>query len=185
MIGLPDEIKELIEQSHGEVLSFRSVGGGSINAAGKVETSQGRFFIKWNNTRRFPGMFQAEKHGLEILGASGEVHVPGNLQVLEGSTNSGLITAYIETVRGDTSCWEKAGVSLARMHLQQKPWFGLDHDNYMGSLHQSNTRHESFTAFFMQERLLPQVRLALDRNLLKSEQADKFYQLGQYHFRLR
>src|SRR5215210_731722 len=45
------------------------VGGGSINNAYRLETNEGRFFVKVNSADRFPSMFEAEADGLKRLRA--------------------------------------------------------------------------------------------------------------------
>lgn len=48
----------------------------------------------------------------------------------------------------------------------QPGFFGLPWDNYMGALPQSNTPSPRWTDFFMEQRLVPQVRLAAQKGLL-------------------
>src|SRR5262249_50689058 len=43
--------------------------------------------------------------------------------------------------------------------------FGLDHDNYIGSLHQWNKQAPVWTEFYIQQRLEPQIKLATDNRL--------------------
>jgi fructosamine-3-kinase len=85
--------------------------------------------------------------------------------------------AYIEGGREDDSFWQKFGTRLARLHQHSNDNFGLDHDNYMGALEQSNTPHDDWTAFFVEERLEPQVKLARDNNEIDSSHVRLFSQL--------
>ena len=180
---VPEDIGDHIRHSFGRILAFQAVSGGSINHAGKIETSSGAYFVKWNDTSLFPGMFQAEARGLQLLKSSGAVRVPAGVQVIEGIETSGLICEYVETVRGNQRLWEAAGESLAKIHVQKAAYFGLDHDNYMGSLPQSNKRHEVFPYFFLNERIRPQVKLARDHQLLDTAQVARFENLKLYeHF---
>src|SRR5581483_5648971 len=48
-----------------------SVAGGSINEAVKLKTNAGSFFVKWNNAKPFPGMFEKEAKGLSLLRGAG------------------------------------------------------------------------------------------------------------------
>src|SRR5690606_35089085 len=59
---------------------------------------------------------------------------------------------------------ELLGRGLAALHAAGAPGFGLDHDNFIGSLPQDNTPPASATwsEFYAQRRLLPQVRRAVD-----------------------
>ena len=60
------------------------------------------------------------------------------------------------------------------MHRNSAEQFGLDHDNYMGSLVQSNRGHGTWTEFFIQERLVPQVAIAKNHGLINAILLDQF-----------
>lgn len=49
------------------------------------------------------------------------------------------------------------------MHRVTNSQFGLDQSNFIGSLPQSNKYHATWGEFLIQERLEPQLRLAIDR----------------------
>jgi fructosamine-3-kinase len=61
---------------------------------------------------------------------------------------------------------EALGQGLAALHRFGAPTFGQGHDNFIGRLPQSNTPHDAWPAFYREERLLPQIRMASDRGLL-------------------
>ncbi|MEJ2596144.1 MAG: fructosamine kinase family protein, partial [bacterium] len=74
--------------------------------------------------------------------------------------------------------WEEFARLLAELHKNTQPYFGLDHDNYIGSLVQSNFRHDAWTDFYREQRLEPQLRLAreaghFNRNVTRA--FDRFY----------
>ena len=56
------------------------------------------------------------------------------------------------------------GQTLAALHQHTAPSFGLDYDNYIGSLRQSNRPWDSWIDFFVHQRLEPQIRLATDNH---------------------
>ena len=47
-----------------DLRDFVFSGGGCINQGGKLQTSTGTFFLKWNSAKKFPSMFRAEANGL-------------------------------------------------------------------------------------------------------------------------
>ena len=65
-----------------------------------------------------------------------------------------------------TSFDEDLGRGLAAIHRSGAPGFGLDHDNFIGRLPQSNRRAASWSAFYRDQRLEPQVRMAADAGLM-------------------
>ena len=60
-----------------KVLSSKPLSGGCINQAEHFKTSTGEFCIKLNSNKQYPGMFEAEGKGLELLSSAGAISVPG------------------------------------------------------------------------------------------------------------
>ena len=65
------------------------------------------------------------------------------------------------------------------MHQKTNDFFGLDHSNFIGHLPQQNNFHTSWSDFFIQERLQPQINLAQKRNLLPLSTVQDFKFLFQ------
>jgi len=87
-----------------KVYSSHQVGGGVISAAMELETSEGKFFVKFNSDNRFPGMFESEKRGLELLAsAHTQLIIPEPIlcDVDSGGT-SFLLMEYLEADIPDT-----------------------------------------------------------------------------------
>ena len=153
-----------------QISSVNAVGGGSINSAYGFETNVGKFFVKLNSASRYPGMFEKETLGLKILSEAGELPVPETVGFGENHAEAFLVLKFIETGVPSAGFWENFGHALARLHGHTADTFGLDHDNYIGSLSQSNTFHDTWPEFFIEERLKPQISLAFDgKRLLDSD----------------
>lgn len=140
----------------------RPVGGGSINDAYRLETNEGRFFVKVNSADRFPSMFEAEADGLKRLSAAATVRVPNVIAVGEDRDDSYLLLEHVESGTKSASFWEQFGRSLAQLHRITNGHFGLERNNYIGSLHQANTPHAKWEEFFIRCRLEPLVEMARD-----------------------
>jgi protein-ribulosamine 3-kinase len=161
---LPVSLQNAIEQKLGcKILQAKNVGGGSINVAARLETTHGNYFIKWNSASQFPGMFEAEAKGLALLEINSGFAIPKVISVGNVQDQSYILMTHLDAGRSN---WTKAGQLLAKMHTVRSGEFGLDHDNYIGSLSQKNTTHKSWPEFFTNERVLPQVQLAVDKGLL-------------------
>jgi fructosamine-3-kinase len=65
------------------------------------------------------------------------------------------------------------------LHQLSSPVFGLAEDNYMGALPQYNGYMDSWPAFFIQQRLEPQVKLAVDKGLLSARESSEFEKVYQ------
>ncbi|MEX1054514.1 MAG: fructosamine kinase family protein, partial [Rhodothermales bacterium] len=104
--------------------------------------------------------FSAEAAGLAILREAGSPLLVPVVLFVRGGRPGILLTEWIESGSKGKDFWEDFGRGLARLHRYTGPGYGLDRDNFIGRLPQSNARHESWVEFFVQERIEPQVRRA-------------------------
>jgi len=174
-----NRVETIIEQLEvGTPLGTRIVSGGSINDSFQVETTNGKFFLKLNSATRFPNMFEAEKRGLELLGHSSFV-VPKPLKVGTHGDNQFILMEWIDKGAPAQGFWDEFGRSLAELHVLSSKRFGLDHDNYIGSLPQRNSEHANWADFYREERLIPQIKLAERKDRLTEKMKTGFEGLFQ------
>jgi protein-ribulosamine 3-kinase len=166
MLQLPSALKLTLERIltdlKGEkvvIQNFVPASGGCINNGGKLETSKGLFFVKWNSSLKYPGMFHAEATGLSFLRSTQTLDVPQPLHSEEEDEIQFLLMDFIESSPTNQQYWENLGAGLAALHKNSSKNFGLDYSNYIGSLGQSNRRNNSWVDFFIQERLEKQIAL--------------------------
>jgi fructosamine-3-kinase len=163
---LQESVRHNLEQTYNtrvELLDFKSIAGGCINSGGKLSTSQGDFFLKWNDAHQYPDMFKKEAKGLTLLKKSETVRIPSVMVVGETTQIQFIILEYIEPGRPNAAYSSDLGKRLAAMHKQSASSFGLDHDNYIGALPQCNAHHDHWISFFIEERLSPQLKLAIEK----------------------
>lgn len=176
--AIPPLIREEIEAKTGsKVTGFSFSGGGCINRGGKLVTSDGIWFLKWNDAEKFPGMFAAEAKGLSLLRRAGAITVPQVM--LEGAVApfQFLLLEYMEEGAAAKQYWQSFGVGLASLHRQSAHNFGLDHDNYIGSLPQENESISTWPEFFAERRLRVQLRMAYEQGRLEIGVVKKFERL--------
>lgn len=153
---------------------FYPVGGGSINAAFRVDTQAGSFFLKLNTANKYPGMFEAEAAGLRLLESTRTVYVPSVLAAGAAGNNAFLLLEWINRGHVSGKFWENFGAGLASLHRCSSTTFGLSYDNYIGSLPQTNTFCNRWTDFFLDQRIQPQLQLARKNNLTDASLEKKF-----------
>ena len=162
-MAIPASIRSHLEHIHGfRVQDESPVGGGCIHQAHRLETDRGSLFLKFNHQGQAHN-FEVESKGLDLLGKSGIITVPRVLETGVVDQHAYLLMEFVESGRGGTEFWEALGRSLAHLHLQTSSNFGLDYDNYIGALPQSNHWRPDWTVFFIEERLQPMIRMARDR----------------------
>jgi fructosamine-3-kinase len=164
-----------IDDSAFKGFSFAS--GGCINQGGKLKTTLGDFFLKWNDIRKFPGMFEAESKGLKLLREKNVIRIPEVTSFGESGAHQFLLLEFIEEKSRQKKYWRQLGGKLADLHRRSSDLFGLDHDNYIGSLRQFNRQHTSWITFFIEQRLNVQLKLAIDSGIMDPEWSKQFESL--------
>lgn len=155
---------EPLLQSVGDVSairSARSVSGGDINKAARIETAKAAYFVKWLNNAP-PRFFECEADGLRRLDESGTSRVP---KVIGATTVAGtnialLVLEWIERAGKSVQAAETLGKLLADQHRTRQAYYGLDLDNYIGKLPQPNKRSDSWIKFYGEQRLGAQMEQA-------------------------
>lgn len=171
---MKEHIRQFLSQQHNvpvEITELRPLSGGDINEVFQLKTNVGNFCIKKNSRSLYPHMFSKEARGLEELREKTLFSIPEVLGTTNDMDAHYLIVSFIETGPKSSSFWEKFGHYLAAMHHVSKPKFGWIENNYIGTLHQSNTQHDRWSEFYAHERILPQLKAAfdsskIDRNIL-------------------
>ncbi|MFZ4463707.1 MAG: fructosamine kinase family protein [Bacteroidales bacterium] len=144
----------------------QSIGGGSINEACRLEWAGESYFVKWNSVGKFPQMFEKEAAGLKILKETGCIKVPEVLAMDKSETDAFLLLEFIQQSGTDSGFWNIFGKQLADLHRNSNSFFGLETDNYIGSLPQNNDPLPHWSDFFVQRRLHPLVKMARDNQQL-------------------
>jgi fructosamine-3-kinase len=177
---LPAIVKEKVSYTLSiSISSFVSVGGGCINHGGKIITNAGSYFVKWNDATRFPTMFAAEAHGLSLLGKQKTIDIPKVILTDSVENFQFIVIEWIEPTQNSKAYWQTLGSQLASLHRKTSDAFGLDHDNYIGSLKQVNTQKSNWIDFFIENRLDVQLRLAVDQQKLDNNTIAKFNSLHE------
>jgi fructosamine-3-kinase len=175
MSGLPESLREAVTQAiiylgdPSSIHSVRSLGGGCINNAMRLETRNATYLLKWNS-EPLPGMFTCEARGLEYLAATHTVRVPVVYASAEASDGhpAYILTEFLEG--SGTNDQAKLGEELAELHRQVvSPTYGLDHDNYLGATRQVNEPASDWIVFFTESRLRPQMELAIRNGHLSGD----------------
>lgn len=163
-------LRQLFEtkfDSHISSLKIQPVTGGSINNADKITINGSlHFFLKSNSISTFPGLFNSERNSLEFLGKQNVIAIPVIIDCTETGTQQFLLLEWIEPGNKTIQFWKTFGAQLAQLHRISSEKFGFAEDNYIGSLPQHNTYTNNWIGFFINQRLQPQVKMALEKKLL-------------------
>lgn len=151
--------------------------GSSISESWRIETNQGYYFLKHNLSRSFPEMFEAEARGLQLLRDSGCLQIPDVLAVDSAGDHSFILMEYLKEQDAKPKMFENFGRAMAEMHQHSWKAYGLAYSNYIGSLRQTNAPRGNWIPFFIEERLEPMLRLAVERKKIDQNFAVSFEKL--------
>ena len=161
------------------IADVRRVGGGSINEAAVVTTTDGRFFVKWNR-HPIPDQFDREAEALDALRGSGTslvIPAPVARRRPAGTVPAFLVLEYLEPGRRVADFDERLGRGLAELHRASAERFGFAHDNYCGATPQPNTWEDDWVAFYRDHRLGFQVELAAKKRHVSGSDRDVYDRL--------
>jgi fructosamine-3-kinase len=172
---------KLLQLFPGSTLNFHFslISGGSINTCYKVDFDNKTVFCKTNSAVKFPQLFQKEAGGLSILKSAAVIKTPGVMEVFEEEGNQFLIMEWVEEGERSHSFWVDFGESLARMHSVSQRFFGLDTDNYMGSVPQENNKEKAWVPFFWKHRLSPMLELCKKKTVIGNRLLNRFESLAK------
>jgi len=173
---IPREVQDYLDQRF-HIQAIRPLSGGDINQVYRVDTHQHSYCLKINSSSRFPGMFDKEAKGLSLLREANELKVPRVAEVINLTGYSGLLQEFVSSAQPVKDFMFRFGIALAKLHDHSSSRFGLNHDNYLGSLHQSNKWHDRWIDFFGEERLEKQLRIAVDSGQVDADTNKLFSRL--------
>ena len=153
--NIEKEIRNILIAKKGEgiiIMHMQPVSGGCINNTLKIITNYGNFFLKWN-VNASDDMFEIEVKGLELLRESMTIYIP---EIISYGQRY-LLMEFIERQPPLDLLWEEFGRDLSELHKVSNISFGLDHNNFIGSLLQNNQEQSNWKDFFINKRIIPQL----------------------------
>ncbi|MCR8668559.1 fructosamine kinase family protein [Aestuariibaculum sp. M13] len=161
-----DFIAHISKQIKAPIESIHSVSGGDISSAYKIITSGQSYFLKTNTISNALQMFQTEAEALKTIANTNTISTPKVLDYSQFKNTSFLLLEFIDSKSPDSEDFKTLGRQLAELHKNTNAYFGLQQDDFIGSLIQYNKPTDSWNSFYVNERLYPQLQLAIQRQLL-------------------
>lgn len=165
----------LVEQSAGQIIESREIGGGCINHGHYLKTSGGQTFFLKTNPQSPPDKFFREEEDLLALQLKTGPRLP--IPYLAGANF--LLLEYLAPAGRRMDFWTVFGRQLAQLHSVTALEFGFSHDNYIGSTPQANSWERNGFEFFAEQRLLYQARLAQQKGMLGVREVQRVESLGR------
>ncbi len=155
----------IIKEGLGSIQRIEQVGGGCIHQALRIYAESGESFFLKQKPGKYKDIFLREADGLRALRIEGGPIIPRVYIAGEDY----LLLEDLRPAAERKDFWLLYGQQLGRLHLEQKPRFGFDQDNYIGANPQLNGWMDDGYTFFRDQRLRPQIRWAESNGLLDSK----------------
>lgn len=172
---MPDALLKYIEDRLNVMItSVGVVTGGDINRVYKLQSSGTAYLLKINDRYAYPDMFLREQEGLLAMKKTNSIAVPQVVLQDDFENDSVLILQWIDTASDGDYSLSDLGQQLAQMHRSTNASFGFYADNYMGALTQTNNWYPNWGDFFIEQRLQPMVKMAVDKKQLSHTDVHQF-----------
>lgn len=172
--NLKTTLEHITSQNNLELIDSKPLSGGDINAVFLLKCFKENYVAKINSASRFPAMFVAEAKGMQLLKENSNFKIPKVIAQGSQQETAYLILEYICPGNPSTDFSEKFAEALVSLHKTTSENFGLDHNNYIGSLPQQNGLCSSASEFYVVQRLEPQLKMAADKGF-HFKNLDGFY----------
>lgn len=167
-------LKKIALKQNLKLENVKSLQGGDINEVFLLECGSEKYVIKINEASKYPNMFESEALGLKLLQVTNTFKIPKIIAAgVEGKT-SYLLLEYISTGSTYQVFWKDFAYCLVKLHQTTQNNFGLKHNNYIGSLQQINNIESSASDFYINQRLIPQFKIA-DELDFKFSSLERFF----------
>jgi fructosamine-3-kinase len=175
-------LQHLLSQQYAEEMiihHWQQVFGGDINQTFVITVNQHhKFFLKLN-TASEKDMFEKEFTGLQLLRTTNSLIIPA--PVLQGSFHNSIFLVMENLEKGNPTktFWKEFATGLAKLHQTTHPSFGLNENNYIGTLNQSNHYCPEWAQFYASQRILPLFHLALQQQKCNTQDVSDAERLCQ------
>ena len=166
LLSIADNISQTLNTTV-QFKQLENLGNGCINQVFKAIDTKGKSWLIKENSPHLLEMFIAEAEGLKEIHKSQSVRCPKVICYGKTAQNAYLVLEYIALSNQEGNA--NTGKQLAKMHQYQGEVFGWHRDNTIGVTPQSNRQSTSWVEFWKQQRLLPQLRLALNKGYPQSD----------------
>jgi fructosamine-3-kinase len=153
-----------------KIKHVKPISGGDISSAFKIKTESKNFFFKTNSQPNGLEMFKTEKEALTTISNTKTIATPKVYDCNSINNQAFLLLEFIESKYPESNDFKVFASKLAQLHNISSNYFGFNNHNYIGSLYQSNTKHNIWNNFYIEERLMPQLQLAYSKGFLNTKE---------------
>src|SRR5438105_7168127 len=160
---VPQALADVIAARLGaSLVEAQALAGGSISRVARCHIAGQPYLLKWHEhppqpAAGWPGMFEAEARGLELLAQTEILRVPSVLAYADADASCPAYILLEWVASGEAAvsllAAEALGRQLAILHRVSSPLYGLEHNNYCGTTPQDNRPLPRWSDFYAERRL--------------------------------
>lgn len=156
-------VKGILEEKlEVNILHVNEVSGGDTAKSFKVNIDDGAIlFCKVLDAIDSKKMLGSEISGLSLL--SKFINTPQVINNFHMENYSILLLEWLDFKIATNDEMKTFGKGLAKLHRETSNSYGLEEDNYISTLIQKNTVFEDWTEFYMENRLVPHIKVLYDQ----------------------
>jgi protein-ribulosamine 3-kinase len=158
----------------GNINRFQNIGGGCISFTYQIYISDKNYFLKFISNGKYPNLYQTEVLGLMMLENTDALEIPRIIVQDETIDYQFIVMEFIDQSNKKSSYWSELARGISKIHENKSDCFGLEYDNYIGTLEQINTPKLQWKDFYFENRIYPQGQLAVNDKKLPKEIFRKF-----------
>lgn len=161
-----EKLTALISVQTGAIQSKSRLTGGDIHTTFVLNTASGQWVIKSAKDPLKIASLKAEYEGLQLLQSTNTCKIPELLGLFEADDEAALLMEYIKfdiQKQPNYNHIMDLAEELANLHSVSNEHFGLDSDNFIGTLPQRNSPCKSASEFYLKNRLIPQFETAASK----------------------
>jgi fructosamine-3-kinase len=152
------------------ILHANKIASGKSAEVWRVEIKNVSCALKISKEKHFNAVLEAEIHGLKRLQQAIPDHIPYVYTTGTWDTKKYLITRFIPGQQAASRHSAHSIVPvLLHLHAYSQPEFGLDRDNYIGILPQTNALCRDGSSFYKLRRLQPMLERLRDVRWIPGE----------------
>lgn len=123
-------------------------------------------FVKLSEDILLQDQFELEIASLRLLKERSKVLTPPIIGIITIEGCSIMVLEAVQEVDRESRHWRQIGQTLAQIHQAKWDQCGLEINNYFGPLLQDNTPVSDWPTFYVERRLLPRLKIAVDTGKL-------------------
>lgn len=145
------------------------VSGGDTSKAYTLQTDTERFFCKTHNGKLAFDLLQKEVQALNAIASTNTIATPRVIRCEAIEDGAYLLLEFISAKQPTAADMQLLGHQLAGLHQHgTHDNFGWQTHNFIGTLKQDNGYDTDWNRFYVERRLMPQFKLAVDTERLGS-----------------